>query len=103
MGRRKGFLAVFAVVAALCAACTGDDSPSTGTPAPSTGSGQPSPSSPASNLPFAGAPAVSAPLPASVLSGDPCADAFTPAQAEDFLGAPLKQRRDDLPELGPQC
>jgi hypothetical protein len=105
MTRRKVSLTVFATVAALCTACAGSGSGSTtsNTPAPSTGSGQSPTSSSASNLPFAGAPTVANPLPASVLSGDPCSDAFTPAQAEDFLGAPLDRKRADLQELGPQC
>jgi hypothetical protein len=103
VARRTVSLVVFAAVTALCAACTGNGSTPSDTPAPSTGPVQPPASSATANLPFAGAPAVANPLTASVLSGDPCADAFTPAQAEDFLGAPLDKERTDLQELGPQC
>lgn len=99
MVRRSACVVVFAAVSFLGAACTG------GSPTPNEG---PSPESPpsstaASNLPFADAPAVANPLPASTLAGDPCADAFTPAQAEEFLGAPLEKKRDDLAPIGPQC
>lgn len=54
-------------------------------------------------LPHSGAPAVSDPLPESVLSGDPC-EALTPQQVEAALGAGTSEgQRRDLEQVGPRC
>ncbi|WP_244199865.1 DUF3558 family protein [Amycolatopsis thailandensis] len=92
-----------AIVAAtgLVSACARQDPWNGGTPPPGGSSTQPS--SPASGLPYAGAPKVANPLSATVLSGDPCVDALTPEQVRPILGAPLKQSRDDLAAVGPAC
>jgi hypothetical protein len=100
MSRRTSAVIVFAAAALSLSACTTKTPPADRTPpasndAPTSSSG--------TGVPFAGAPTVANPLPASVLSGDPCADALTPAQLEDFIGAPLKTDRADLPQLGPAC
>jgi hypothetical protein len=99
MSRRTPLVTVVAAVALLACACTGEKQ--AGNPSPSTNMSPPFSS--VSNLPFAGAPAVTAPLAASVLSGDPCADTLTPVQASDFVGAPLEKKRADVPQLGPAC
>ncbi|MCP2182394.1 Protein of unknown function (DUF3558) [Prauserella alba] len=54
-------------------------------------------------LPHSGAPAVSDPLPRSVLDGDPCVDALSQAQAKELLGDAVTSEDDDLPDLGPGC
>ncbi len=54
-------------------------------------------------VPFGGAPAVTDPLPVTVLGGDPCTDAFTPAQVETAIGVSVAGRREDLAETGPAC
>jgi hypothetical protein len=96
------FVAVIAAVAVFSCACTGkgsnDVTASSNAPTESA-----SETTSQSNLPYAGAPSVVNPLPAFALSGDPCADALTPAKAEEFLGAPLKTERNDSPELGAGC
>ncbi|MEV7043091.1 DUF3558 domain-containing protein [Amycolatopsis sp. NPDC051061] len=81
-------------------ACTGG-----GTPGPAgSASGSESISSEASSaLPYAGAPKVSDPLPPSVLSGDPCADALTPDQVKAALGSPVRTKPDTIGGLGPFC
>ncbi len=56
-----------------------------------------------SELPHSGAPAVSDPLPESVLSGDPC-EALTSQQVKVALGAEVSEgERRDLDEVGPGC
>ncbi|QYN26065.1 DUF3558 domain-containing protein [Amycolatopsis sp. DSM 110486] len=70
-----------------------------------------SPSTPASTAPSAttaalphdGAPRVEHPLPASVLSGDPCQDALTPDQLNRILTITPQGARDDSAGLGPAC
>ncbi|SFW88612.1 Protein of unknown function [Amycolatopsis australiensis] len=54
-------------------------------------------------LPYAGAPKVNDPLPASVLSGDPCTDALTPDQVVAAVGISVAGHREDLAEIGPAC
>jgi hypothetical protein len=85
--------------ALLLSACTAT-APGTGTPAPTTGATTPSGSSRASNLPYAGAPKVSSPLPPSVTSGDPCQDALTPEQITTLMGSPVQRNRNDTPNVG---
>ncbi|WP_410626464.1 DUF3558 family protein [Amycolatopsis sp. cmx-8-4] len=96
-------MAVVAAVAIFSCACTGkgsNDGTTSLTNAPSASDSEtPSPS----NLPYAGAPPVASPLPASALSGNPCVDALPSAKAEEFLGAPLKTERNDNPEFGAGC
>jgi hypothetical protein len=54
-------------------------------------------------LPYAGAPKVNDPLPASVLSGDPCTDALTPEQVVAAVGVSVAGEREDLAQTGPAC
>ncbi len=82
----------------LCAACAAPvQGPHTTPPAASTTS------SVSPSVPFGGAPAVSNPLPATVLDGDPCTEALTPDQVEIAIGAGVPGVREDLPETGPAC
>jgi hypothetical protein len=55
------------------------------------------------SLPYAGAPKVLHPLPMTVLSGDPCADAITPEQVVAAVGADVPGRREDLAQIGAAC
>jgi hypothetical protein len=78
--------------------CSGN--PTTGTAGPTTASS----GSPASQtLPYAGAPDVSHPLPASVVAGDPCNDALTPAQVKEALGTEVSGQPGSTPGLGRKC
>lgn len=100
MNRRRVFVVVFCVLG-LASGCSAHRS-SGGTP----GSAMPAPggqnaSSP--GLPYAGAPKVADPLPASVLSGDPCADALTREQVVAAVGIDVPGRREDLAPIGPAC
>ncbi|WP_409466737.1 DUF3558 domain-containing protein [Amycolatopsis sp. GA6-003] len=54
-------------------------------------------------LPYAGAPKVENPLPASVLSSHPCDSAFTPEQVGRILGKEEQGKHADNPALGAQC
>ncbi|WP_370940333.1 DUF3558 family protein [Amycolatopsis sp. cg13] len=54
-------------------------------------------------LPYAGAPKVENPLPASVLSGHPCDSAFAPGQVGHILGEEPQGRHADNGSLGAQC
>jgi hypothetical protein len=83
-------------VTLLVAACS--DKKDSGTSQPPTAS----PSS-ATALPFGGAPSVPRPLPASVLAGDPCTDALTPAQVKTNIGVQDPGKHDDVVALGPFC
>ncbi|MEV5721756.1 DUF3558 domain-containing protein [Amycolatopsis mediterranei] len=56
-----------------------------------------------SSLPYAGAPKVPDPLPSSVLSGDPCADALTHEQVVAAVGVDVPGKRGDLAPIGPGC
>ncbi|MFF4598446.1 DUF3558 domain-containing protein [Amycolatopsis sp. NPDC001319] len=58
---------------------------------------------PSATLPHSGAPKVSHPLPASVLSGDPCQDALTSDQLKLIFGMVPSGKRDDIGSLGPGC
>nr|WP_091304909.1 DUF3558 domain-containing protein [Amycolatopsis tolypomycina] len=81
------------------AGCSGKPT-STGTPSPVT---TPSGSSASHTLPYAGAPDVSNPLPASVVAGDPCTDALTPAQVKEALGVEVTGQPGTAPGLGRKC
>ncbi|MEV0065816.1 DUF3558 domain-containing protein [Amycolatopsis sp. NPDC050768] len=63
----------------------------------------PAPSPSAASLPHDGAPKVEHPLPASVLSGDPCQDALTSDQLKQILGSAPQGKRDDNAALGRAC
>ncbi|MFE3780313.1 DUF3558 domain-containing protein [Amycolatopsis sp. NPDC059090] len=75
--------------------------------AASTASGPASDRVPSSSagkaLPYAGAPKVENPLPASVLAGHPCDSAFAPGQVGHILGKELQGRHADNGSLGAQC
>ena len=53
--------------------------------------------------PYAGAPKVQNPLPDSVISGDPCQDAFTPEQLKVNVGTGITGEPDNVPGSGPAC
>jgi len=54
-------------------------------------------------LPHSGAPAVTNPLPESVLAEHPC-EVLTPQQIREILGEGVSEgERKDLAELGPGC
>ncbi|MET9260501.1 DUF3558 domain-containing protein [Amycolatopsis sp. NPDC004079] len=54
-------------------------------------------------LPHSGAPKVEHPLPASVLSGDPCKTALTPAQVESIISVAPPGKLRNIGGLGPSC
>lgn len=60
------------------------------------------PPSTVATLPRSGAPKVANPLPASVLSTDPCQGALTSAQLTEILGT-APQGKPDNSTLGPAC
>jgi hypothetical protein len=98
MMRRISVLGVLAAVALGIAACTGSPSPSGGS------SSNTAPAQPGSTtLPYAGAPKVAAPLPASVLSGDPCTSALTPEQITKAVGSDPELRPGNVAGIGPKC
>jgi hypothetical protein len=95
-------------VLALVSGCSNGNTSGTPTPTPSsstdsTGDSSAAPSSSEQSLPFAGAPKVSNPLPASVLAGDPCADALTPEQITQALGAQVQGESNAINRIGPSC
>jgi hypothetical protein len=87
------------VASVALAGCSGS-SVTTGTAAPAPGGSE---SSSAQTLPYAGAPSVADPLPESVVAGDPCTDALTPAQVEDALGVKVPGTPGSTPGLGRKC
>ncbi|WP_222844436.1 DUF3558 domain-containing protein [Saccharomonospora sp. CUA-673] len=90
-------------VALLAVGCGGETD---GQPAPAPASPETSASAPASGddgLPHSGAPAVTNPLPESVLSGHPCDEALTEDQAKELLGDAVQSKHEDMPEIGPGC
>ncbi|MCR3719974.1 MULTISPECIES: DUF3558 domain-containing protein [Prauserella salsuginis group] len=100
--------AALAAVAMVATACSGGESNGQAQPEPSSPSSTASaaPSSAADGgqeLPHSGAPAVTNPLPKSVLDGDPCTDALTKAQAKNFFGDAVTSKDDDSQDLGPGC
>ena len=86
------------------AGCSGDTDSDIGPIGEWSGSQSMTSSPPNGNrLPHSGAPAVTDPLPESVLSGDPC-DALTPQQIEIALGPGASEgERRDLEQVGPRC
>ncbi|MBB3049264.1 hypothetical protein FHS23_000259 [Prauserella isguenensis] len=102
---RTAALAAFAVVATACSSeSDGQAQPEPTAPAPSSVSAAPSSAADGGHeLPHSGAPAVTNPLPKSVLDGDPCSQALTDAQAKELLGDAVTSRDDDEPKLGPGC
>ncbi|WP_329065594.1 DUF3558 domain-containing protein [Amycolatopsis sp. NBC_01480] len=96
MTRRTVTTAVcVAVVAGVAAGCSGG---------PAAAPASTSPSSPTvAALPHSGAPKVEHPLPASVLSGDPCAEALTSTQLKDIIGIAPQGEHKDTAGLGPSC
>jgi hypothetical protein len=92
---RLGATAAALMLSAACAA-PGHGSHAVPTAASMTSSVPPS-------VPFGGAPAVSNPLPATVLDGDPCTEALTPDQVETAIGVRVPGEREDLPQIGPAC
>lgn len=82
----------------VCAACA---APGRGSRTAPTAAATESTMTP--SVPFGGAPAVTDPLPAAVLDGDPCTDALTPAQVETAIGVRVPGVREDLPQTGPAC
>ncbi|WP_244199864.1 DUF3558 domain-containing protein [Amycolatopsis thailandensis] len=53
--------------------------------------------------PYAGAPAVRDPLPATVVAGDPCTTALTPEQVKQVLDTGVTGKRDPGEWPGPTC
>jgi hypothetical protein len=91
-------VSVLAALTLLTTACSGHTT--VGKASPSNTS---SASTSTSTLPFGGAPKVANPLPASVLSGNPCTDALTPAQVDTAMGSPTVSESDSTPGVGPSC
>ncbi|MFC3455277.1 DUF3558 domain-containing protein [Amycolatopsis speibonae] len=91
-----GFFAAGAIVMSGCAGKGPEDGKM-----PS--SENPPGSSAAPGLPYAGAPKVTAPLPATVLSGKPCSDALTADQVKTLLGSPVDTEPGETPNFGPDC
>lgn len=88
--------------ALVAAGCSGETGGAAEPPAADS-SASSSPSTGSSALPNSGAPAVTSPLPESVLSGDPC-EALTRQQIADALGEGASQgERRDLDTVGPGC
>ncbi len=54
-------------------------------------------------LPHSGAPKVEHPLPASVLSGQPCQEALTSDQLSQIFGTVPQGKPDTLGGIGPEC
>ncbi|OXM50307.1 hypothetical protein CFP71_28155 [Amycolatopsis thailandensis] len=53
--------------------------------------------------PYAGAPVVRAPLPVTVVAGDPCTTALTPGQVRQMLGVEVRGRLGPEETPGPTC
>src|SRR3954468_7758543 len=100
VGNRIAGIAALGCVALLVTGCSGGTPATNPTP---TSASAPGSSSSATTLPFAGAPKVANPLPASVLSGDPCTDALTPEQVKTAIGVEVQGKRKDVAALGPYC
>ncbi|WP_340681647.1 DUF3558 domain-containing protein [Amycolatopsis coloradensis] len=100
MRRQVIIIALGAATALTVAACSGSGAtPGTSTPAPPT---TPAASS-GQELPYAGAPKVSMPLPESIFSGDPCADTLNADQILKAVGKPSETKRVDADTVGPGC
>ncbi|MEC3977183.1 DUF3558 domain-containing protein [Amycolatopsis sp. H20-H5] len=100
MTRRTSVVLILAAVALGSVACAGSPSPTpSSSSSPASEATQPSTTA----LPYAGAPKVTSPLPASVLSGDPCASALTPQQITQAVGPDPELRPGTIPGIGPKC
>ncbi|PNE15556.1 DUF3558 domain-containing protein [Amycolatopsis sp. BJA-103] len=98
-GAFSGIAVIFTVVLSACS--SGGGTP--GTVLPGSGaSSEVTSSSTVSSLPFAGAPKVQNPLPATVLSGDPCVDALNSEQVTAALGVSVQGKREKM-ATGPFC
>ncbi|OXM42540.1 DUF3558 domain-containing protein [Amycolatopsis alba DSM 44262] len=94
--------ALAAGIAVLLGACATGDPTDTVSQTPS--SAPASSNSPNTSLPYAGAPKVTNPLPASVLSGDPCSTALTPGQVKQAIGVEVPGKPNNLVEtVGNGC
>ncbi|MGW4521068.1 DUF3558 domain-containing protein [Amycolatopsis sp. NPDC004378] len=105
--RRIAYAAMVLTSLVVLSACTDKGAPGTASPAPSTSgdtaTGNTSvPSSTGQALPYGGAPKVADPLPAAVLSGDPCSDALTPEQVQQALGNSNPGKPDSI-ATGASC
>jgi Protein of unknown function (DUF3558) len=96
--RTTATVSVLAALTLLTTACSGHTTDGNASPTNSS----PAPTS-TSTLPFGGAPKVVNPLPASVLSGNPCTDALTPTQVNTAVGSPTESKDDATPGIGPLC
>ena len=96
--------ALVAGAALLLTACSGGGE-RTANPAPSSSAPGTSATSSGSTtaLPYAGAPKVANPLPASVLSGAPCDTALTPEQVKQAIGIQVPGKPGDLGGVGLTC
>ncbi|WP_328610483.1 DUF3558 domain-containing protein [Amycolatopsis sp. NBC_00345] len=99
MSRRSLFVGVLIAAGLLATACTGKTPDGGSSPSATTSP----PTSAAGGLPYAGAPKVPNPLPVSVLSGNPCADALTAAQIDTLLGSPVQTKQGETSGVGPDC
>ncbi|HWD07332.1 MAG TPA: DUF3558 domain-containing protein [Amycolatopsis sp.] len=81
----------------LVTSCSGGNGGTAGTPSSAP------PSTTTTTLPYAGAPKVEHPLPASVLAGDPCQYALTSDQLHQIFGITPQGKRNDTSGLGPAC
>jgi hypothetical protein len=97
---RVGLVVTLAAVLAACSTNVQPGAPQTTEQTPTSATNQ---SPTGKTLPYAGAPQVTNPLPASVLSGDPCTDALTNDQVRTILGVAIAGKRDDSGALGPSC
>ena len=89
----------------VLAGCSTGGAIDTSAPPTSRDVSAPSTSRTTSTMPYAGAPKVSNPLPASVLDGDPCANALTPEQVKQAIGVQVAGKPNTLvaEALGPSC
>ncbi|WP_409466763.1 DUF3558 domain-containing protein [Amycolatopsis sp. GA6-003] len=82
-------------LASVLAGCTGGPGAAPASTAPASSS--------AAALPHSGAPKVEHPLPATVLSGQPCQDALTSDQLSQIFGTVPQGKPGSIPGLGPDC
>jgi uncharacterized protein DUF3558 len=99
MNRWRSVVVVLAVAVLVCGCSLQGGTDVAGNALPVPGGQNAS----APGLPYAGAPKVKDPLPVSVLSGDPCADALTPEQVVAAVGMSVAGEREDLAQTGPAC
>ena len=84
-------------VVVLVAGCSGGPAAAPASTAPVSSSAT------AAALPHSGAPKVEHPLPASVLSGQPCSEALTSDQLNQIFGTAPQGKPDTLTGIGPEC